>query len=193
MTSERLPSAAPSLARLIQELTKLPGIGPKSAQRLAYYIIQLPNEEAFQLADAVYSVKHTIMFCEECQNLADANLCGICSNPQRDRSQVCVVEEPMDVLALERANCYYGLYHVLHGAVSPLNGITPATSSSRSSTPACPTAASPSWSSPPTPPSTATPPPCSSPASWKAPPSASPAWPGACPSAVPWNTPTRPP
>ncbi len=126
MTSERLPSAAPSLARLVQELTKLPGIGPKSAQRLAYYIIQLPNEEAFQLADAVYSVKHTIMFCEECQNLADANLCGICSNPQRDRSQVCVVEEPMDVLALERANCYYGLYHVLHGAVSPLNGVTPA-------------------------------------------------------------------
>ena len=126
MTSERMPSAAPSLARLIQELTKLPGIGPKSAQRLAYHIIRLPNEEAFDLADAINAVKHNIMFCEECQNLTDSNLCAICANPQRDRGSICVVEDPLDVLAMERANCYLGLYHVLHGAVSPLNGITPA-------------------------------------------------------------------
>ena len=125
MTTEHLPSAAPSLARLIQELNKLPGVGPKSAQRLAYYIIRLPSEEAFDLAEAISAVKHNIVFCQECQNLTDADPCTVCSNPQRNLEQICVVEDPLDVLAMERTRCYQGLYHVLHGAISPLNGIGP--------------------------------------------------------------------
>ena len=125
MTSEHIPSAAPSLARLIQELNKLPGIGPKSAQRLAYYIIRLPDEEAYDLAEAINAVKQNIVFCQECQNLTDASPCSICAGPQRVRQQICVVEDPLDVLALERTRCYQGLYHVLHGAISPLNGIGP--------------------------------------------------------------------
>ena len=125
MTLEHLPSAAPSLARLVQELNKLPGIGPKSAQRLAYFIIRLPDEEAFDLANAISAVKQSIMFCGQCQNLTDSSPCSVCSNSQRNREQLCVVEEPLDVLALERTHCYRGLYHVLHGVLSPLNGIGP--------------------------------------------------------------------
>ena len=125
MTLEHLPSAAPSLARLIQELNKLPGIGPKSAQRLAYFIIRLPEEEAFDLAGAITAVKQSIMFCSQCQNLTDASPCSICASSQRNREQICVVEEPLDVLALERTHCYRGLYHVLHGVLSPLNGVGP--------------------------------------------------------------------
>jgi recombination protein RecR len=125
MTTDHIPAAAPSLARLIQELNKLPGIGPKSAQRLAYYIIRLPNEEAYDLAAAISAVKENIVFCQGCQNLADASLCSICTSPQRNREQICVVEDPLDVLALERTHCYQGLYHVLHGVISPLNGIGP--------------------------------------------------------------------
>ena len=125
MTSDQIPSAAPSLARLIQELSKLPGIGPKSAQRLAYFIIRLPQDEAFALADAVSGVKRNIVFCQECQNLADASPCSICADHRRSRQVLCVVEEPLDVLALERARCYRGLYHVLHGVISPINGVGP--------------------------------------------------------------------
>ena len=125
MTLEHLPSAAPSLARLIQELNKLPGIGPKSAQRLAYFIIRLPDEEAYGLANAINAVKQSIMFCGQCQNLTDASPCSVCANSQRNREQICVVEEPLDVLALERTHCYRGLYHVLHGVLSPLNGVGP--------------------------------------------------------------------
>ena len=125
MTTDPLPSAAPSLARLVQELHKLPGIGPKSAQRLAYYIIRLPEEEAFALADAVNAVKHNIIFCTGCQNLSDTSLCSICADPMRNRDSVCVVEEPLDVLALERTRTYKGLYHVLHGVLSPASGIGP--------------------------------------------------------------------
>ena len=125
MTSDQIPSAAPSLARLIQELSKLPGIGPKSAQRLAYFIIRLPQDEAFALADAVSGVKRNIVFCEECQNLADSSPCSICADHRRNRQVLCVVEEPLDVLALERARCYRGLYHVLHGVISPINGVGP--------------------------------------------------------------------
>ena len=125
MTLEHLPSAAPSLARLIQELNKLPGVGPKSAQRLAYFIIRLPDEEAYDLANAINAVKQSIMFCGQCQNLTDSSPCSICANNQRNREQLCVVEEPMDVLALERTHCYRGLYHVLHGVLSPLNGVGP--------------------------------------------------------------------
>ena len=125
MTSDQIPSAAPSLARLIQELSKLPGIGPKSAQRLAYFIIRLPQDEAFALADAVSGVKRNIVFCQECQNLADASPCSLCADHRRNRQVLCVVEEPLDVLALERARCYRGLYHVLHGVISPINGVGP--------------------------------------------------------------------
>ncbi len=125
MTTDPIPSAAPSLARLVQELHKLPGIGPKSAQRLAYYLIRLPEEEAFALADAINAAKRNIVFCQECQNLSDTSLCGICAESQRNREQICVVEDPLDVLALERSHCYHGLYHVLHGVISPLNGVGP--------------------------------------------------------------------
>ena len=125
MTQENISGASPSLSRLVQELNRLPGIGPKSAQRLAYYIIRLPNDDAYALADAVTSVKQNIVFCEECQNLTDASPCQVCSDPHRDRTTICVVEDPLDVLAMERTRSYRGLYHVLHGVISPINGIGP--------------------------------------------------------------------
>ncbi|MEK7806185.1 MAG: recombination mediator RecR [Chloroflexota bacterium] len=125
MSTEPIPSAAPSLARLVQELNKLPGVGPKTAHRLAYYIIRLPDDEAYALADAITAVKQNVIFCEECQDLTDASPCLICADPRRDRALLCVVEEPLDVLALERTRCYRGLYHVLHGVISPMNGIGP--------------------------------------------------------------------
>ena len=125
MSTDFLPSAAPSLVRLVQELNKLPGIGPKSAQRLAYYIIRLSDEEAYSLADAVSAVKQNIVYCQECQNLTDSSPCSICADSRRNRELLCVVEEPLDVLALERTRSYRGLYHVLHGAISPINGIGP--------------------------------------------------------------------
>ena len=125
MTQENISGASPSLSRLVQELNRLPGIGPKSAQRLAYYIIRLPDDDAYALADAVTSVKQNIVFCEECQNLTDNSPCQVCSDPRRDRTTICVVEDPLDVLAMERTRSYRGLYHVLHGVISPINGIGP--------------------------------------------------------------------
>ena len=125
MSMEPIPSAAPPVARLIQELNKLPGIGPKSAQRLAYYFIRMPDEEARALADAVLAVKEMIVFCSQCQNMTDTDPCRLCSDPRRETTQICVVEEPLDVLAVERTRCYRGLYHVLHGVISPINGVGP--------------------------------------------------------------------
>ncbi len=125
MTTDPTPSASPSLTRLIQELNKLPGVGPKSAQRLAYYVIRLPDLEAYALADAITAVKQSVIYCQECQNLTDSSPCAICADTQRDREILCVVEDPLDVLAVERTRCYRGLYHVLHGAISPLNGVGP--------------------------------------------------------------------
>ena len=125
MTLDDIPSAAPPLARLIQELNRLPGIGTKSAQRLAYHIIRLPTQEAYDLSEAIQSVKQKIVFCEECQNLTDKSPCTICSNPQRQRNLICAVEDPLDILVLEKTRCYNGLYHVLHGVISPMNGIGP--------------------------------------------------------------------
>ena len=125
MIPDSIPAASPSLARLIQELNRLPGIGPKSAQRLAYYLIRLPNEDALALADAISAVKSNILFCNQCQNLTDSSPCSICAEPQRNREQICIVEDPMDVLALERTHAFRGLYHVLHGVISPLNGVGP--------------------------------------------------------------------
>ena len=125
MTSDNLPSAAPSIARLVQELNRLPGIGPKSAQRLAYHIIRLPEEEAYALAEAVTAVKQNTIFCGECQNLAEVTPCTVCADGRRTRTIICVVEDPMDVLALERTRSFRGLYHVLHGVISPINGVGP--------------------------------------------------------------------
>lgn len=118
-----LPAAAP-VARLIQEFHKLPGIGSKSAQRLAYYLVRMPEEEAKSLAEAVLAVKERILLCSECQNISEQDPCPICKDPNRDVSTICLLEEPLDVLAMERTHAYNGLYHVLHGAISPINGIT---------------------------------------------------------------------
>lgn len=125
MTTDAAPGASRSLSRLIEELHRLPGIGPKSAQRIAYHVARAPAEEARNLAEAIIAVKESILFCAECRNLTDASPCPICANPQRNREQICVVEEPRDLVALERTRVYRGLYHVLHGALSPLNGIGP--------------------------------------------------------------------
>ena len=125
MSTEHIPATAPPVARLIQELNNLPGIGPKSAQRLAYYLIRLPAEEANALAGAITAVKEKIILCSVCQNLTDTDPCAICADSRRDTTQICVVEEPLDVLALERTHCYRGIYHILHGVISPINGIGP--------------------------------------------------------------------
>ena len=125
MTYDFLPSVAAPLARLIQEFHKLPGIGPKSAQRLAYYLIRMPPEEANSLAESIISVKERVVFCGVCQNITEESPCYLCSHVGRDRTRICVVEEPLDVLSLERTQAYRGLYHVLHGAISPATGIGP--------------------------------------------------------------------
>ena len=125
MQRETIPGASPPVTRLVQELNKLPGVGPKSAQRLAYHLVRLPSDEARALAEAIVAVKERIVFCSVCQNHTDTDPCAICDDQRRDRSQICVVEEPLDVLALERARCYRGLYHILHGVISPMNGIGP--------------------------------------------------------------------
>jgi recombination protein RecR len=119
------PSAAAPVARLIQEFHKLPGVGPKSAQRLTYYLLRAPQEEAQALAQAILEVKEKIAFCTICENVTDTDPCLICADSQRDRSIICVVEEPLDILALERSGSYHGLYHVLHGVISPMDGIGP--------------------------------------------------------------------
>jgi len=115
--------AAGPLARLVQELLRFPGIGPKTAQRLAYFIIRDP--EASSLAEAILEAKERIIFCSQCQNLTDVDPCPLCADPRRDRSLICVVEDPLDVLAIERSGRYRGLYHVLHGVLSPMDGIGP--------------------------------------------------------------------
>ena len=119
------PSAAAPVARLIQEFHKLPGIGPKSAQRLTYFLLRAPQEEAQALAQAILEVKEKIAFCTICENVTDTDPCLICTDSQRDRSMICVVEEPLDILALERSRSYHGLYHVLHGVISPMDGVGP--------------------------------------------------------------------
>ena len=114
---------ADAINRLIQELNKLPGVGPKSAQRLAYYLMRAPQEQATQLAEAILSIKQKIRLCSTCFNVTDSDPCVVCRNDQRNRSQVCVVEQPQDILAIEHTGVYKGLYHVLHGAISPTEGI----------------------------------------------------------------------
>jgi recombination protein RecR len=119
------PSLAPPVARLIEQLNKLPGIGPKSAQRLAYYVIRMPATDATALANAIGTVKDSITFCSVCQNITEANPCSVCANPVRDRTRICVVQDPLDVLALERTGVFKGLYHVLHGIIDPMNNVGP--------------------------------------------------------------------
>jgi recombination protein RecR len=117
-------TAAP-VARLIEELHRLPGIGPKGAQRLAYHLLRATREEAQALADAIVEVKERIVLCSRCQNTTDADPCLICSDPERDQAVICVVEEPLDILAIERTRSHRGLYHVLHGSISPMEGVGP--------------------------------------------------------------------
>ena len=111
------------LSRLVAELSRLPGIGRRTAQRLAFHILRAPQEEATALATAIREVKEKVGLCEQCFNLSEGPLCRICADPDRDRSTICVVEEPADVIPIERTHEYRGLYHVLGGALSPIDGI----------------------------------------------------------------------
>jgi recombination protein RecR len=115
----------PPLARLIEQFEKLPGIGKKTAQRLAFFLLNMPEGEARQFAEAIVDAKEKIHCCSVCQNLTDSDVCNVCSSVDRDRSVVCVVEDPRDVVAFERTREYNGLYHVLHGVISPMDGVGP--------------------------------------------------------------------
>lgn len=120
-----MPDFAEPLARLIAEFKHLPGIGQKSAQRLAFHVLRASRESAQLLAQAVLDVKDKLTLCEACNNISDAELCQFCRDPNRDRKVVCVVEEPHNIVAIETTRQFQGLYHVLHGALSPLRGIGP--------------------------------------------------------------------
>jgi recombination protein RecR len=111
--------------RLIEALSRLPGVGPKTAQRLTYHILRAPDSEARALASALIAVRDEIVYCATCFNITDQPVCGICLDDARDDSRLCVVEEPLDVLAIERTGAFRGRYHVLHGAISPMDGIGP--------------------------------------------------------------------
>ena len=121
--TQGLPNTSEPISKLVQEFNKLPGIGPKSAQRLAYYLLRAPEEQARLLAEAILSVKQQITLCSTCFNVTDTDPCRVCINDQRDRTKICVVEQPQDILALEHTRIYQGVYHVLHGAISPTEGI----------------------------------------------------------------------
>jgi recombination protein RecR len=120
-----MPDFAEPLARLIQEVKRLPGIGQKSAQRIAFHILRAPREDVERLAAALLDVKDKLGLCAECNNISDAELCPFCRDPHRDRRKICVVEEPHNILPVETTRIYDGLYHVLHGSISPLRGIGP--------------------------------------------------------------------
>jgi recombination protein RecR len=113
------------VARLIDSFARLPGIGPKTAQRLTYHLLRAPETEARALASALIAMREQVVFCERCFNISDRPVCAICSDPGRDGTLLCVVEEPLDVLALERTGEFKGRYHVLHGAISPIDGVGP--------------------------------------------------------------------
>lgn len=114
-----------SIAKLIEEFEKLPGIGHKSAQRLAFHILNLSQEETDEFTNAINTAKNTIHYCSICSNLADTDPCPICSNPKRDPSTICVVSDVKDVIAMEKTHEFKGMYHILHGVISPINGIGP--------------------------------------------------------------------
>jgi recombination protein RecR len=115
------------VARLIEAFSRLPGVGPKTAQRLTYHVLRSPTDEARALAEALIAVKEQVAYCSTCWNITDAGVdpCVICADPARDATRICVVEEPLDVLAIERTREFRGRYHVLHGAISPIDGVGP--------------------------------------------------------------------
>ncbi len=114
-----------SVARVIDEFAKLPGIGRKSAERLAYHLLRVHKSEALGLADAIRDVRENVRYCKTCYNLSEGELCTVCRDPKRDRTQLCIVEQPRDLMALEQAAVFRGLYHVLLGRIAPLEGIGP--------------------------------------------------------------------
>jgi recombination protein RecR len=116
---------SPAVDNLVAQLTRLPGIGGRTAQRLAFHILQTPKQEALALAEAIVDVKERVRFCSECGNLTEEELCAICLDARRDRATICVVEQPVDLVSLERTAEYRGLYHVLGGSLSPLDGVDP--------------------------------------------------------------------
>ncbi|MFA5094212.1 MAG: recombination mediator RecR [Candidatus Omnitrophota bacterium] len=120
-----MPGYTKTMEKLIAEFTKLPGIGPKSAERIVMHILKSPRENAASLSESIIKLKDTIGFCRNCFNLSEGEICHICSDPQRDKTTVLVVESPKDILAIEKTGAYRGLYHVLLGAISPLDGIGP--------------------------------------------------------------------
>lgn len=121
-----MPNPIPaSVIRLIDEFSRLPGVGPKSAARLTYYLLRASDDQALALAEALRDLKASTRYCSVCYNITEHDPCPICSDEKRDRSLICVVEEPLDVIALERTDMYRGVYHVLHGAINPVEGIGP--------------------------------------------------------------------
>jgi recombination protein RecR len=123
MTLNQNTPTAEAISRLIQELNKLPGIGPKSAQRLAFYLLRAQEEQAKGLAEAILNVKQQVKLCSICFNVTDTDPCVLCRNDQRDHTKICIVEQPQDILAIEHTSVYKGVYHVLHGAISPIEGV----------------------------------------------------------------------
>ena len=117
--------SAPAIQKLLDELERMPGVGPKSAQRIAYWLLNADRETALRLADAIIEVKDSVHFCKRCFNYAEDDLCEICASSRRDASAICVVSEPRDIAAIERTSAYSGVYHVLGGALSPMEGIGP--------------------------------------------------------------------
>ena len=124
MNTDFTPAAEP-IARLVEEFNKLPGIGPKSAQRLTYHLLRATGEQAEALAEAIRAVKEKLSLCSICLNITDSDPCPICRDTERDNTTICVVEEPIDILPLERTKKFNGLYHVLHGVIAPADGIGP--------------------------------------------------------------------
>lgn len=122
MDQDLIPTTE-TIRNLIQELNKLPGVGPKSAQRLAYHLLRASEDQTRLLAEAILSVKQKTRLCSICFNVTESDPCSICRNDQRDRDKICIVEQPQDILALEHTRIYNGLYHVLHGAISPTEGV----------------------------------------------------------------------
>lgn len=121
----KFPAAAAPILRLVDEFNRLPGIGPKSAQRLTYFLLRSSREQARALAEAILAIKEKTFLCSRCQNITDVDPCLICSSQDRDKTAICVVQEPLDILALERTRSYAGVYHVLHGGLSPMDNIGP--------------------------------------------------------------------
>jgi recombination protein RecR len=123
--NEPLAAAPQPVSRLIDEFHRLPGIGPKSAQRLTYHLLRIPHAEAVALAHAIVELKERTVLCSVCQNVTESDPCGVCADESRDPATICVVEEPLDILAVERTRGFHGRYHVLHGVISPMDGIGP--------------------------------------------------------------------